>query len=75
MRSFTSEAYKKMNLRTSGMEFAPEIVINALKAKLKIKEIPITVYANTARKPHLDSFRDGFRNVKFILGAFFFKKN
>ena len=49
------------------MEFASEMVINASKAKLKIKEVPITYYANTSRKPHLRSIRDGWRHIRFML--------
>lgn len=67
MRSFTKSAYKKMHLKTTGMEFASEMVINAVKAKLKITEIPITLYANKERKPHLHSFSDGWRHVRFMV--------
>lgn len=67
MRSFTKEAFIKMNLKTPGMEFASEMVINAAKAKLKIYEVPITLYANKNRKPHLRTFRDGWRHLIFML--------
>jgi len=68
MRSFTKEAYKKMHLQTTGMEFASEIVINATKAGLKIEEIPITLHPDgRSGKPHLRSFRDGWRHLRFML--------
>ncbi|MEM4267908.1 MAG: glycosyltransferase family 2 protein [Candidatus Woesearchaeota archaeon] len=66
-RSFTKKAFEKMFLKTGGMEFASEMVINASKAGLRIKEVPITYYANKDRKPHLRSFRDGWRHVRFML--------
>jgi glycosyltransferase involved in cell wall biosynthesis len=67
MRSFTKKAFESMHLKTTGMEFASEMVINASKAKLKIKEVPITLYANKDRKPHLRSFSDGWRHLKFMV--------
>ncbi len=66
LRAITKEAYKKMNLKTLGMEFASEMVIKALKLKLKIKEIPITYYPRQG-KSKLNSFRDGWRHLRFML--------
>ena len=68
MRSFTREALEKMCLKTAGMEFASEMVINASKAGLKIKEIPITLHKDgRTGKPHLKSFRDGWRHLRFMM--------
>lgn len=68
MRSFTKEAYKKMCLQTTGMEFASEMVIKASKAKLRITEIPITLHPDgRTGKPHLRSFRDGWRHLRLML--------
>jgi hypothetical protein len=67
MRAFTKEAFHRMNLKTPGMEFASEMVINASKSKLKICEVPITLYANKDRTPHLRTFRDGWRHLRFML--------
>lgn len=68
MRSFTREAYKKMHLQTTGMEFASEMVINASKTGLDIVEIPIKFYPDgRGRKPHLRSFRDGWRHLRFMI--------
>jgi len=66
MRAFTKEAFQKMHLKTSGMEFASEMVINASKAKLKITEIPITYYPRKGSSK-LHSFRDGWRHMRFML--------
>ena len=49
MRALTREAYNKMQLQTSGMEFASEMVIKAVQANLKMSEIPINYYANPCR--------------------------
>ena len=66
MRSFTQDAYQQMELQTTGMEFASEMVINATKADLKIEEIPITYYPREGESK-LNSFRDGWRHLRFML--------
>lgn len=66
LRAFTKEAYKKMNLKTTGMEFASEMVIHALKKKLKIAEIPIVYYPRIGESK-LSSFRDAWRHIRFML--------
>jgi glycosyltransferase involved in cell wall biosynthesis len=66
MRAFTKDAYKKMLLRTTGMELASEMVINASKAKLKIAEIPI-IYHPRKGESKLRSFYDGWRHLRFML--------
>jgi len=66
MRAFTREAYQRMHLITTGMEFASEMVINAVKAGLKIKEIPITYYRREGESK-LRSFHDGWRHLRFML--------
>jgi len=68
MRAFTRDAYDRMHLRTQGMEYASEMVIKASKAKLKITEIPITLYPDKrTRPPHLRTWRDGWRHLRFML--------
>jgi glycosyltransferase involved in cell wall biosynthesis len=68
MRAFTKDAFERMHLRTEGMEFASEMVIKAAKARLKIAEIPITLWPDgRTGKPHLRSFRDGWRHLRFML--------
>jgi glycosyltransferase involved in cell wall biosynthesis len=66
MRAFTRAAYPRMRLRTGGMEFASEMVINASKAKLKIAERPIS-YAPRIGESKLHTVRDGWRHLRFML--------
>jgi glycosyltransferase involved in cell wall biosynthesis len=66
MRAFTKEAYRRMRLQTTGMEFASEMVINAARAKLKVAEVPITYYPRGGESK-LRSFRDGWRHLRFML--------
>ncbi len=68
MRAFKKNAYLKMNLQTTGMEFASEMVIKAAQLGLKTDEIPITLHQDgRSRPPHLRSFRDGWRHLRFML--------
>lgn len=68
MRGFTREAYRKMGARAPGMEFASEMVINAHRAGLDIREVPIKLYPDKrGRPPHLRSFRDGWRHLRLII--------
>ena len=68
MRSFTKDAYKRMNLQTTGMEFASEMVIKAAQLGLRTVEIPITLHPDgRSGSPHLRSFRDGWRHLRFML--------
>jgi len=66
-RAFTKEALEKMELRGDGMEFASEMIMRAVWAGLKIKEVPITYYPRHGSEPKLNSFRDGWRHLKFML--------
>lgn len=68
MRGFTREAFAKMGARSPGMEFASEMVINAHRVGLKIREVPIKLYPDKRdRPPHLRSFRDGWRHLRLII--------
>lgn len=68
LRAFTKEAYQKAGLRTTGMEFASEMVIKATLKGMKITEVPITLYPDgRSRPPHLRSWRDGWRHLRFML--------
>jgi len=68
MRAFTRSAFERMQLRTPGMEFATEMVANAAHQRLRITEIPVVLYPDKRnRPPHLRSFRDGWRHLRFIL--------
>jgi len=66
MRAFTREAYERMRLHTTGMELASEMVVNALREKLRIQEIPIT-YRPRIGESKLSGFRDAWRHVRFML--------
>ena len=66
LRAFTKEAYNRMDLHTTGMEFASEMVIHSLKKKLKLAEIPITYYPREGESK-LDSFKDAWRHIRFML--------
>jgi glycosyltransferase involved in cell wall biosynthesis len=68
MRAFTREAFERMSVRTPGMEFATEMIVNASHAGLRIAEIPTRLYPDKRdRAPHLRSFRDGWRHLRFML--------
>ncbi|MDP2925798.1 MAG: glycosyltransferase [Nanoarchaeota archaeon] len=66
MRAISREALDKLNLRTTGMEFASEMVIKAVKNHLKIKEVPIKYYPRKGESK-LRSFSDGWRHLRFML--------
>ena len=66
MRSFTTDAYKCMDLKTTGMEFASEMVIKAVQSELKILEIPI-IYHPRGGESKLNAIRDAWRHVRFML--------
>jgi glycosyltransferase involved in cell wall biosynthesis len=68
LRGLTKAAFVKMDLRTTGMEFASEMVIKASLLKLNIHEVPITLHKDgRSRPPHLRSWRDGWRHLRFML--------
>ncbi|HVS01105.1 MAG TPA: glycosyltransferase family 2 protein [Thermoanaerobaculia bacterium] len=66
MRALTRDAYERMHLRTTGMEFASEMVVNALRENLKIHEIPITYHPRIGESK-LSGVRDAWRHVRFML--------
>lgn len=68
LRAFTKEAYGRMDLRTTGMEFASELVIKSTLKGMRITEVPITLHPDgRSRPPHLRSWRDGWRHLRFML--------
>jgi len=68
LRALTKQAFEKMDLRTTGMEFASEMVIKASLRGLRIEEVPITLHKDgRSRPPHLRSWRDGWRHLRFML--------
>jgi glycosyltransferase involved in cell wall biosynthesis len=68
LRGFTKTAYRKMELQTTGMEFASEMAIKGTLKGLKISEVPITLHKDgRSRPPHLKPWRDGWRHLRFML--------
>ena len=68
LRGLTKEGYRKMELKTTGMEFASEMVIKATLKSLRIAEVPITLRKDgRSRPPHLKPWRDGWRHLRFML--------
>ncbi|WP_136592391.1 glycosyltransferase family 2 protein [Salinigranum halophilum] len=66
MRVFTRSAYEEMELQTTGMEFASEMIMKAGEKDLVIKELPITYHPRKG-EAELESFKDGWRHVRFML--------
>lgn len=68
LRAFRKEAIEGLNLHSNGMEFASEMIIKSLQYDLKIDETPIEYKPSPVeRKPHLRTFRDGWRHLRFML--------
>ncbi len=68
MRGFTRGLYDRLDLRSSGMEFALEMVIKSAQIGARMAEIPIVLWPDKrGRAPHLRSFRDGWRSLRFML--------
>jgi glycosyltransferase involved in cell wall biosynthesis len=69
MRGFTKEFYERLNPRCTGMEFATEMIIKASLYGERIAEVPITLHPDGRKShaPHLKTFRDGWRTLRFFL--------
>lgn len=68
LRGFNREVIMGLNLQTTGMEFASEMVVKASLAKLRIDEVPTTLKKDgRSRPPHLRSWHDGWRHLRFLL--------
>ncbi|HEX9012536.1 MAG TPA: glycosyltransferase family 2 protein, partial [Anaerolineaceae bacterium] len=68
LRVFTREAFQRMDLRCTGMEFASEMVVKATLLGMRREEVPITYYPDgRQRAPHLQPWRDGWRHLRFLL--------
>ena len=68
LRAFRRDAILGLGLETTGMEFASEMVVKATLAHLKVAEVPTTLSPDgRSRPPHLRSWRDGWRHLKFLL--------
>jgi len=69
LRGFTKDLYHRLNLRCTGMEFATEMIIKASLYSEKMTEVPITLHPDgrTSHPPHLKTYRDGWRTLRFFL--------
>ncbi|HEU5288038.1 MAG TPA: glycosyltransferase family 2 protein [Candidatus Limnocylindria bacterium] len=68
MRAFRTDAIRALDLRTTGMEFASEMVVKASLHGLSITEVPVRLYPDRrGRPPHLRTWRDGWRHLRFLL--------
>ena len=68
LRGFNKKSIKALNLQTTGMEFASEMVVKAALFKLKIGEVPTILSKDgRSRPPHLRTWRDGWRHLRFLL--------
>jgi glycosyltransferase involved in cell wall biosynthesis len=68
LRGFRKDAYERMRLRATGMEFASEMVIKASLKGMRIAEVPVTLRPDgRSRPPHLRTWRDGWRHLRFML--------
>src|ERR1700737_3408935 len=68
MRGFSRALYDRLGVRSTGMEFAPELIIKAAQIGARITEIPIVLWPDKrGRPPHLRRFRDGWRTFRFFL--------
>ena len=68
LRGFTKALYERLELRCTGMEFASEMVIKSTLSAARMSEVPITLRPDQrSRRPHLRTFRDGWRHLRFYL--------
>ena len=69
MRGFTKQLYDRLDQRCTGMEFATEMIIKTSLMRERIAEVPITLYPDGRKShpPHLKTFRDGWRTLRFFL--------
>jgi glycosyltransferase involved in cell wall biosynthesis len=68
LRAFSKEAVQELELQTTGMEFASEMIVKASLLKMRIDQVPTTLSpAGRTRAPHLRTWRDGWRHLRFLL--------
>lgn len=69
LRGFTKEHYERLDQRCTGMEFATEMIIKSSLSRVRIAEVPITLHPDGRKShaPHLKTFRDGWRTLRFFL--------
>jgi glycosyltransferase involved in cell wall biosynthesis len=68
IRAFRKDSFERMDIRSSGMEFASEMVVKASLFRMRISEVPTTLSPDArSRPPHLRTWRDGWRHLRFLL--------
>src|SRR3984885_7068671 len=68
MRGFRKDSFLQMDIRSTGMEFASEMVVKATLMRMKVSEVPTTLNPDGRnRPPHLRTWRDGWRHLRFLL--------
>ncbi|PDQ35778.1 MAG: dolichol-P-glucose synthetase [Candidatus Lumbricidophila eiseniae] len=68
LRGFNRKSILELHLQTTGMEFASEVVVKATLGGLRVSEVPTTLDKDgRSRPPHLRSWRDGWRHLRFLL--------
>ena len=67
LRALKREAYERLRLSTPGMEFASELLIEAVRKRLRYQEIPIRYMRRTGGEPKLRTWRDGWRHLRLML--------
>ncbi|MFC5790864.1 glycosyltransferase family 2 protein [Agromyces tardus] len=68
LRGFNRQAILDLHLQTTGMEFASEVVVKSTLGGLRVSEVPTTLDKDgRSRPPHLRSWRDGWRHLRFLL--------
>lgn len=67
LRGFSKDAYYRMELKTTGMEFASEMIVKASLKAMKIAEVPTILSPDgRSRPPHLNTWKDGWRHLRFL---------
>ena len=68
MRGFRKDSFLRMDIRSTGMEFASEMVVKASLLRMNVSEVPTTLNPDgRSRPPHLRTWRDGWRHLRFLL--------
>lgn len=68
LRGFSKEAFENLEMQTTGMEFASEMIVKATLQKSKIAEVPVKLYPDgRSGKSHLNTWGDGWRHLRFLL--------
>ena len=68
LRAFRKESFERMEIRSTGMEFASEMVVKASLLRMRVSEVPTTLSPDgRSRPPHLRTWHDGWRHLRFLL--------